>query len=223
MPDALAAPDACEDPGLLVFEARREKNGHRLADGLAGGIAEQPLRSRIPGPDDPVEILADDRVVGGFHDEHELLRSVFGDATRLFRPQSRDAKAELPRKRQRDVDLRFGEVMRPVVISHEFSGEPAADQDRNESDGCDVFARNRFLQGIGKLGLANVLEMDRTRIFFVPVPWRMALDGLPVPIRQVSPSDETHHVAVVKQENGGALAGQRGEDGVQAGVVNVWK
>ena len=54
MMDALAAPDAREDPGLLVFASRREKNGHRLADGLAGGIAEQPLGARIPGPDDAV-------------------------------------------------------------------------------------------------------------------------------------------------------------------------
>ena len=74
-----------------------------------------------------------------------------------------------------------------------------------------------------RLGPADVLEIDRTRISFVPVPWRMAFDGLPVPVRQAPPSDETHHVAVVKQQNGGALAGECGEDGVQAGVVNVWK
>ena len=51
----------------------------------------------------------------------------------------------------------------------------------------------------------------------------MAFDGLPVPVRQASPADKTHHVAVVKQENGGALAGKRDEDGVQAGIVNVRK
>ena len=114
-----------------------------------------------------------------------------------------------------DVDRRCERVT--------ITGEPAADQYRYESDGCDVFARNRLLKGIGKLGLANVLEINRTRIFFVPVPWRMAFDSLPVPVRQVPPSDKTHHVAVVKQENGGALAGERGEDGIQAGVVNARK
>ena len=211
MVDTLAAPYAREDPGLLVFEAWRKKNGHGLADGLTGAIAEQPLGARIPGLDDPVQILADDRIVGGFHDGHELLRTLFGGAPRLFRPQPRDAEAELPRKRQRDVDLRFGEVMRPVVIGHEFSGKPAADQDRNESNRCDMFSRNRFLEGIRKSGNANVLEIDRTRISFVPVPWRMAFDGLPVAVRQAPPSDETHHVAVIKQQNGGALAGERRE------------
>jgi hypothetical protein len=104
-----------------------------------------------------------------------------------------------------------------------FSGEPAADHDRNESNRCDAFSRNRFLEGIGKTGLANVLEIDRPRISLTPVPRRMALDGLAVPVRQAPPSDETHHIAVVKQQNGSALAGKRGEDGVQAGLVNVGK
>ena len=70
---------------------------------------------------------------------------------------------------------------------------------------------------------ADVLEVDRTRICFVPVPRRMAFDGLPVPVRQAAPSDEAHHVAVVEQQDGGALAGECREDGVQADVVNVWK
>ena len=221
--DALAALYAREDPRLLVFAPRRKKNRHGLADGLAGGKAEQPLGAWIPGADDPIHVLADDRIVGGFHDGYELLPAVLGGAPRLLRPQSRDAEAELLRQRQRNVDLRFAEVMRPFVIGHEFSGEPAADQDWNESDGCDVFSRNRFLERERKVGQANVLEGDRTRICFVPVPWRMAFDGLPVPVRQAPPSDETHHIAVVKQENGGALAGECSEDGVQTGIVNVWK
>src|SRR5215212_8363738 len=212
MVDPLAAPYARENSGLLVFASWRKENGHGLAEDLTGAIAEQPLGARIPGPDDPVQILADDRIVGGFHDRDQLLRTLFGGAPRLFRPQSRDAEAELPRQRQRDVDLRFDEVMRPVVISHEFSGEPAADQDRNESDGGDAFARDRFLDRVGKIGQANVLEIDRTRISFVPVPWRMAFDGLPIIVRQTAPTDETHRVAVVEQQNGGALAGECRED-----------
>ena len=76
--------------------------------------------------------------------EHELLRTLFGGAPRLFRPQSRDAEAELPRKRQRDVDLRFGEAMRLFVIGHEFSGEPAADHDRNESNRGDAVLAQPF-------------------------------------------------------------------------------
>src|SRR5207245_11805984 len=117
-----------------------KKTRHTLAAGLIDGIAEQPLGARIPGLDDPVQILADNRITGGFHDRHELLRTLFGGAPRLFRPQPRDAEAELPRERQRDVDLRFDEVMRLFVLGHEFSGEPAADHVRNESGGCALFS-----------------------------------------------------------------------------------
>jgi hypothetical protein len=35
----------------------------RPADGLVGRVAEHPLRGLVPAGDDPVEILADDRVV----------------------------------------------------------------------------------------------------------------------------------------------------------------
>ena len=86
-----------------------------------------------------------------------------------------------------------------------------------------MLPRNRFLERDGKIGQADVLEIDRTRIFFVPVPWRMAFDGMPVSVRQAPPSDEAHHVAVVEHQNGGPLAGECREDGVQGGVVNGWK
>ena len=115
------------------------------------------------------------------------------------------------------------ETMRPVVIGHEFPGEPAVDQDRNEGDGCDAFSRHRFLELVRKRGSADILEVDRKRTCFVPVPRRMAFDGLPVAVRQAPPSDEMHHVAVVEHKDGGALAGERRADGVQADVVNVWK
>src|SRR5215218_4824347 len=157
MVDPLAAPYARENPGLLVFASWRKKNSHGLAEDLTGAIAEQPLGARIPGPDDPVQILADDRIVGGFHDRDELLRPLFGGAARLFRPQSRDAEAKLPRQRQRDVDLRLEEMMRPFVIGHEFSGEPAVDQDRNEGDGCNMLPCDRFLEREGKVRPADVL------------------------------------------------------------------
>ena len=72
-----------------------------------------------------------------------------------------------------------------------------------------MLPRNRFLERGGKVGPADVLETDRTRIFFVPVPRRMALNGVPISVRQAAPCDEAHHAAVVEQQDGGPLAGQR--------------
>ena len=199
MVDALAAADARENARLLVCAVRRDQDRDRLADDLLGGVAEQPLGARIPGLDDPVEILADDGIVRGFHDRDELLRRSSAarrasSALSLAMPKP-SCRASVSATSISDV----GEAMRLIVIGHEFPGEPAADPDRDESNRGDAFARNRFLQGIGKIRLPNVLETDRPRISFVPVPWRMAFDGLPVPVRQTPPSDETHHVAVVKQ------------------------
>ena len=43
----------------------------RLADGLLGGVAEEPLGPGVPGPDDAVEGLADDGVVGRLDDRRQ--------------------------------------------------------------------------------------------------------------------------------------------------------
>ena len=48
------------------------RSGDRLADDFAGGVAEQPLRTSVPGGDDAVEILADDRVVRRLDDRRQL-------------------------------------------------------------------------------------------------------------------------------------------------------
>jgi hypothetical protein len=44
------------------------ENRDRLADDLIGLIAEKPLRTAVPTGDDAVEVFADDRVIGEFHD-----------------------------------------------------------------------------------------------------------------------------------------------------------
>src|SRR5260370_39696602 len=58
MVDALAAPHALEDAGLLVPALRRNQHRDRLADGLLGRIPEEPLCALVPAPDDPIDILA---------------------------------------------------------------------------------------------------------------------------------------------------------------------
>jgi hypothetical protein len=66
--DPLAPTDALEDAGNLVALHGRHKEADVTADGLLGGIAEDPLGPGVPARDGAVERLADDRVVGRFDD-----------------------------------------------------------------------------------------------------------------------------------------------------------
>jgi hypothetical protein len=63
-------------PRLFVHAIPRDQDGHRLADGFLGRIAEHPLGAAIPGLDDAVEILADNGVVGRLDDGREPLREI---------------------------------------------------------------------------------------------------------------------------------------------------
>jgi hypothetical protein len=76
--DAFTAADARENSRLLVEQIRRNQDGDRPADDLRGFVSEQALGSAIPGPDDSIEILADDGVVGGFDDRGEVLGRLLG-------------------------------------------------------------------------------------------------------------------------------------------------
>ena len=53
---------------------RRNDPGDRLPDHLGRGVAEQPLRGRVPRLNDAVQILADDRVVGRLHQRRQVQR-----------------------------------------------------------------------------------------------------------------------------------------------------
>ena len=66
MLDPLAAPDTRQDLGLLAAMVRGDDHGDRVADGLGGGVAEEPFGATVPALDDAVQVLADDGVVGGF-------------------------------------------------------------------------------------------------------------------------------------------------------------
>ena len=66
--DPLAAAEPVQDVALLVQPLGRDDQGDRPADGLGGGVAEEPLGPGVPRPDDAVERLADDRVVGRLDD-----------------------------------------------------------------------------------------------------------------------------------------------------------
>src|SRR6266700_898702 len=76
MIDALSAPNAIDDRVLLVETITRNQDRNRLADDTLGHVAKQPFGSAIPAGDDPVEIDAEDCIVGGLDDGSEPLRDL---------------------------------------------------------------------------------------------------------------------------------------------------
>jgi len=76
MLDGLAATDAGKDPEFFVEFGGREQNGDGFADDLVSRVAEQPLGACVPTLNDAFEVLADNRVVRGFHDRSEKLLRV---------------------------------------------------------------------------------------------------------------------------------------------------
>ena len=76
--DALTAPYAREDAGLLVVSLSRNQNRDRFADSFFGGIAKQPLRALIPTHNDAVQIFADNGVIRRLDDGGQSLTGLFG-------------------------------------------------------------------------------------------------------------------------------------------------
>ena len=66
--DRLARADARQDDVFFGLAVRRDDHPNRPADGFGRRVAEHPLGGPVPGRDDAVQILADDRVVGRFDD-----------------------------------------------------------------------------------------------------------------------------------------------------------
>ena len=71
MLDAFAAANVPEHHVLFGKAVRRDHHRDGLPDGLVGGVAEQLLCAAIPGGDDAVEILADDRIVRRLDDRRK--------------------------------------------------------------------------------------------------------------------------------------------------------
>ena len=51
-----------------MLALRRKQDEQRLTDGLIGRVAEDSFRCRVPAGDEPVEVLANDRILRRFHD-----------------------------------------------------------------------------------------------------------------------------------------------------------
>ena len=66
--DPLSEPQAAQDLALLGEPFGGDERRDRSSHDLLGGVSEHPLRGCVEGLDDPVQVLADDSVVGGLDD-----------------------------------------------------------------------------------------------------------------------------------------------------------
>lgn len=74
---AVSASNFFQDRRLFVEPIGRNEDSDRPADGFSCTEAEEALRSLVPARDDPVEVFADDGVVGRFYDRYEALLQLF--------------------------------------------------------------------------------------------------------------------------------------------------
>src|SRR6185436_10900770 len=78
--DALARANAAQHIVFFVLEISRNDRPGRLAERLARCVTEYPLSRLVPRGDRPIQVLADDRVVGRRDDrgkdELVLIRAV---------------------------------------------------------------------------------------------------------------------------------------------------
>jgi len=63
---------ACKNLRLLFQSVRRNDDCDGLANRFFRLLSEKPLRTRIPGLDDAVQVLADDCIVGRFNNRSKL-------------------------------------------------------------------------------------------------------------------------------------------------------
>ncbi len=90
-----------QDLRFLVLELRWNQDVDRLADDFRGSIAEEPLRPRVPGLDDAVEVLAHDGVIRRPDNRGELLRGLIKLSCSQLRamPATQDHSLDPDRKR----------------------------------------------------------------------------------------------------------------------------
>ena len=74
----VTSPNAGEDFRLFILAIRRNQDADRPAYSLFCCIPKKTFRAPVPGLNDPEGVLADDRVVGEFHDRGETAGILFG-------------------------------------------------------------------------------------------------------------------------------------------------
>src|SRR5262249_7009267 len=90
MLETLAAADSRKDLVLLGLPIRRNEHANRVADQFGGGVPKELFRPRVARLNDAVEILRQNRVLGGFDDRREIGLGgarllLFADVARDFR------------------------------------------------------------------------------------------------------------------------------------------
>ena len=110
MLDAFAPPDAVQDQRHVLLVPGRHQGRDGLPDDLCRLVSEEALGPRVPGRDDPLQVLGDDRVLGGIHDGDETLPFLF--AALLLRgvlKEDGDAVAGWDRRSARTSGSNVGE------------------------------------------------------------------------------------------------------------------
>ena len=221
MVDALAAPDLLENPRLFVQMIVRDQERDRLADHFLGGVAEQALGADVPAHDGPVQVLADDRVVGRFDDGSEPLARGIRSLTHLVRAKAVQGETDLARNRDGKRRFLVEEGVRRRVIGHEFTDHATVDRQWNEGARADPFPLDHGLQRLRFVGAVDIADVDRDGLSFPRLPGAMTLDRAAIALRNAARGDELHHSGIVEQEDRGAAAVQPVQDGVQRRLVDV--
>ena len=110
---SVTAPAAGEHLFLLLDSIGRDDQRDRTSNGLVRRVPEHPGRARIPGGDDAVERLADDRVIRPLDDGGEV-------SLDLFRPSTIrdvDAGADVPGEAAVRLESRHTAVKDPAVLA----------------------------------------------------------------------------------------------------------
>jgi hypothetical protein len=108
MIDAIIAQDTVKNRVLLVFMLRWDEDGHRLANGLLGQIAKEPLRALIPARGDGIKVRAYYCVITGFDNGSEPPKLLPAFAQRRFYFIAFDEVRRLSSKHVQGLQFAFG-------------------------------------------------------------------------------------------------------------------
>ena len=149
------------------------------------------------------------------------LQPLLAFAKRFFDAHPLQAEAELAGYRQGQLGLARIKGVRRVVVGHELADQLAAGNQRNECERTDAFRRDDRLEGIRQVGAGDIVKVDGQRIACICSPWRMAVDGLAIAVRQPAPGDKAHRLRIIEQQDGGARAAERLGDRIEGGFVDI--
>jgi hypothetical protein len=116
MIDAITAPNTAKNRALLMFTLRWDQDGHRVADGLLGQIAKEPLRPPVPARGDGIKVRAYYCVITGFDNRSKPPKLLPTLAQRLFHPVALNQVRGLSGEHVQWLQLAFRGAMRPSPV-----------------------------------------------------------------------------------------------------------